>query len=97
VTPAKVYVIVLPEKMGAPKTPPVPLVTLALPLTHIGAEGKDERLPTVAATAFHTRLTTRRQVHVEGARAAMRLAETAEVSGDCPSCRGNVARAKLAH
>ena len=31
-------------------------------------------LPTVAATAFHARFTTRRQVHVEGARAAMRFA-----------------------
>ena len=33
VTPVRFTVMVLPEKMGFPKTLPVPPVTLALPLT----------------------------------------------------------------
>ena len=38
---------------------------------HIGAKGKDERMPAVAVAAFHSRFTTERQVHVEGSGAAM--------------------------
>jgi len=43
--------------------------------THdIATKGKHECLITYAVAAFHARFTTERQVHVEGARAAMRLA-----------------------
>ncbi len=73
-TPARLTVIVLPEKIGFPETATRARRDRGCPAHYIAAESEDEHVTTVAAAAFDARLTAERQRNVEGARAAVCLA-----------------------